>query len=76
MLKQFESNLDIYFRKKKEYRQFCKLVDSNDWKSCGSQLCKSVLLPSCAVDEWGFVTEGRDNSNEFQPNESQGPKGR
>ena len=71
MLKQFESNLDIYFRKKKEYRQFCKLVDSNEWKSCANQLCKSVLLPSCAVDEWGFITEGRDNSNESKQSESQ-----
>ena len=66
MLQQLESNLNIYFRKKKEYKQFYKLKDSNEWKSCANKLCKSVLLPFCAVDEWGFISEGRENSNESE----------
>lgn len=69
MLKQLESNLNVYFRKKKEYKDFYKLTDSNDWKSCANKLCKSIYLPSCALDEWGFITEGRDSSNKSKQNE-------
>ena len=56
-IKHLENGLRAYFQKRKPDQLFGKLVDSEKWYQYQQMLSKSPLIPSCAVDEWGFIDE-------------------
>ena len=56
-MKHLESGLKIYFQKQKPDQLFGKLVNVEQWYHYQQMLSKSPLIPSCAVDEWGFIDE-------------------
>jgi hypothetical protein len=56
-MKELESVLQTYFRKQKPDQWFSKLINSKEWIHNQQMLLKSPLIPSCAIDEWGFMDE-------------------
>jgi hypothetical protein len=62
-LKHLQQALEVYFRKRTMFgEQFLSeggqgLLPLNEWKECRHDLNLPILLPRCAVDEWGIVTE-------------------
>jgi hypothetical protein len=52
-----ESGLKAYFQKEKPDQLFGKLIAVEQWYQYQQMLSRSPLIPSCAVDEWGFVDE-------------------
>ena len=57
MLIQLETVLDAYFRKSVVVRLPAKPIDSDEWLRLQRLLHNYPLLPSCALDEWGFIDE-------------------
>jgi len=57
LLKQLETELDAYFRKSVAVQLPGTHTRSDDWLHLQMSLKKYPLLPSCALDEWGFVDE-------------------
>src|SRR5207302_6504317 len=57
LLKQLETELDAYFRKSVAVQLPGTHTRSDDWLHLQRSLKKYPLLPSCALDEWGFVDE-------------------
>ncbi|BBC26804.1 hypothetical protein [Pseudanabaena sp. ABRG5-3] len=60
VLQKLRNGLENYFRQKKKIRILGDDIKSALWNSCKKSLLCSPLLPSCAVDEWGFVSERID----------------
>ena len=56
-LKHLERGLKAYFQKQNPDQLFGKLVNVEQWYQYQQMLSKSPLIPSCAVDEWGFIDE-------------------
>lgn len=56
-MEHLESGLKAYFQKQKPDQLFGKLVNVEQWYQYQQMLSKSPLIPSCAVDEWGFIDE-------------------
>jgi hypothetical protein len=56
-MEHLESGLKAYFQKQKPDQLFGKLVNVEQWYQYQRMLSKSPLIPSCAVDEWGFIDE-------------------
>lgn len=56
-LQHLERALDDYFRKRTFIHVHDKVTTEAQWSVCRTMLVKPPLLPSCAVDEWGFVDE-------------------
>ncbi|MDY0129502.1 MAG: hypothetical protein RBR63_04880 [Methanosarcina vacuolata] len=56
-LKHLENGLENYFKKLMPDQLFGKLVNVELWNRHQQILSKSPLIPSCAVDEWGFIDE-------------------
>lgn len=52
-----DSGLKTYFEKKNPEQLFGKLINIEQLSEYQKILSKSPLIPSCAVDEWGFVDE-------------------
>ncbi|MEQ8539484.1 MAG: hypothetical protein RIB93_18790 [Coleofasciculus sp. D1-CHI-01] len=64
VLQQLKQGLDIYFREKKMTKIMGEHIESSSWTRSQQLLQSSPLLPSCAFDEWGFVSDSRDRSKE------------
>ncbi len=64
VLQQLKQGLDIYFREKKMTKIMGEHIESSSWTRTQQLLQSSPLLPSCAFDEWGFVSDSRDRSKE------------
>ena len=56
-LKHLENGLETYFQKPTPDQLFGKLVNVELWYRHQQLLSNSPLIPSCAVDEWGFIDE-------------------
>lgn len=56
-LKQLERGLDSYFRKQGQTNILKTFVNADGWNRLQKELANPPLLPSVAVDEWGFVDE-------------------
>ena len=56
-MRHLENGLKVYFQKQKPDQLFGKLVNAEQWYHYQQMLSKSPLIPSCAVDEWGFIDE-------------------
>lgn len=69
-VKEIGSFLNAYFRKKKQIPSVRDYLNEQNFRECVRNLHKSILLPKCAVDEWGFVDEFREVS--FPDKEQQG----
>lgn len=61
MLTQYERELEKYFQRKKSLNLFDNLI-TQQRSPISSALMKQPLLPKCAVDPWGFITEGETNN--------------
>ncbi|NEQ75161.1 MAG: hypothetical protein F6K23_20195 [Okeania sp. SIO2C9] len=61
-------NLEIYFRKKRKTDSFGNKADWKNWEKCKQSLVKPPLLPRCAFDEWGFITDQKDTSKDASSN--------
>jgi hypothetical protein len=56
-LLQLTRGLEQYFRSRQLVTLFGPVVNADDWVSCTHRLNHPVLLPSCALDEWGLTDE-------------------
>ncbi len=56
-MEHLEGGLKAYLQKQKPDQLFGKLVNVEQWHQYQQMLSKSPLIPSCAVDEWGFIDE-------------------
>lgn len=61
---QLKQGLNIYFRQQQMTRILGEHVESSVWIRSQQLLQFSPLLPRCAFDEWGFVSDSSDRSNE------------
>jgi hypothetical protein len=64
VLEQLKHGLDVYFRQKQMTQILGEHVESSLWNRSQQLLQFSPLLPSCAFDEWGFVSDSSDRSKE------------
>jgi len=64
VLEQVKQGLDVYFRQKQMTRILGEHIESSLWTRSQQLLQFSPLLPSCAFDEWGFVSDSSDRSKE------------
>ncbi|HUW11825.1 MAG TPA: hypothetical protein VM537_19015 [Anaerolineae bacterium] len=48
-----------HFRKQKALGLLREHIDGERWAQCRANTTNPPLLPQCAVDEWGFVGEGK-----------------
>ncbi|MGB3509912.1 MAG: hypothetical protein WBA93_11855, partial [Microcoleaceae cyanobacterium] len=67
-LQQLIKNLEIYFRKKRKTDSFGNKADWKNWEKCKLSLVKPPLLPKCAFDEWGFITDQKDTLKDASSN--------
>ena len=74
ILQQLNQGLLNHFRREQMTQILGEFVDSELWKN-GKQLLEfSPWLPRCAFDEWGFITENinrTENSDDSNPYQSQ-----
>jgi len=56
-LQELKKGLEAHLRKQKTVEIFGKFVNSKAWEQCQQMLHKPPLLPRCAFDQWGFVTD-------------------
>lgn len=63
-LQHLKQGLDVYFRQPQMTRILGEYVESSLWTHSQQLLQFSPLLPSCAFDEWGFVSDSSDRLNE------------
>lgn len=68
VLQQLTHGLEIYFRKKQSTQILGKSIDSSLWSRVQEDLKFAPSLPRCAFDEWGFVSNQMDRSNESNAN--------
>jgi hypothetical protein len=64
VLEQLKQGLDVYFRQKQMTRILGEHIEPSLWSRTQQPLQFSPLLPSCAFDEWGFVSDSSDRSKE------------
>lgn len=64
ILQQLNQGLATYFRREQMTRILGESVASELWVSSKQLLEFSPLLPRCAFDEWGFITENIDRTDE------------
>lgn len=64
VLQQLKQGLDVYFRQKQMTRILGVHIESSLWTRSQQLVQCSPLLPSCAFDEWGFVSDSSDRSSE------------
>jgi hypothetical protein len=62
-LQQLQSALRSYFRRQATTQILGNLIPSNQWTDCKQLLTAAPSLPSCAFDEWGFVTDHLDRAS-------------
>jgi hypothetical protein len=68
-LQDLQRALLVHFRKQKRVKLLGGYIDITHWDQCRLKTSSPPLLPKCAVDEWGFVGEGKlRKSNGEQPN--------
>ncbi len=63
-LQQLKQGLEVYFRSRQITQILGQHIDSNTWVQSRQLLASSPLLPRCAFDAWGFISERRDRANE------------
>lgn len=64
VLQQLKQGLDVYFRQKQMTRILGVHIESSLWTRNQQLVQFSPLLPSCAFDEWGFVSDSSERSKE------------
>lgn len=64
VFQQLKQGLDVYFRQQQMTRILGEHVESSLWTRSQQLLKFSPLLPRCAFDKWGFVSDSNDRSNE------------
>ena len=62
-LRQLETGLDAYFRRRKPGVILGSEVNPDAWDDCKKMLNNPPLLPKTAVDEWGFVSEASSSES-------------
>lgn len=62
-LQKLEKALVTFFRKTRAYN-VAKSISESEWREFGLKLGKPVLLPTCAVDHWGFSDEFLSNKDD------------
>ncbi len=67
-MQHLSQKMNVYFRKTKVSRALNEYVRSDEWKQTRLMLETSPMLPYCAFDEWGFVSESHDRRNESDQN--------
>jgi len=60
-LRDLQRALCAHFRKQKPTKLLGDYISIEEWRHCQLITGGSLLLPKCAVDEWGFTTEGIAN---------------
>lgn len=63
VLQQLKQGLDVYFRQQQMTQILGENIESSLWTRSQQLLQFSPLLPSCAFDEWGFVSDSKKRSN-------------
>jgi hypothetical protein len=58
------NSLETYFQRQKPDKLFGKIINDEEWLEYKQILSKPLLMPSCAVDEWGFIDEFCDSQAE------------
>lgn len=74
ILQQLNRGLSVYFRREQMTRILGESLESELWVNGKRLLEFSPWLPRCAFDEWGFITENidrTDESNSSNPYQSQ-----
>jgi len=67
-LQQMKQGLEVYFRSNQITQILGQHVGSNMWTYSKQRLADSPLLPRCAFDAWGFISDSRDRANESNEN--------
>ncbi len=68
VLQQLKQGLEIYFKRQQMTQILGEHVESSLWTRSRQYLDFSSLLPRCAFDEWGFVSDSSKLSNESNEN--------
>jgi len=63
-LQHLKQGLNVYFRQQQMTQILGEHIECSLWTRSQQLLQFSPLLPSCAFDEWGFVSDSNDRSNE------------
>jgi hypothetical protein len=63
-LQQLKRGLEVYFRSRQTTQILGQHIDSDGWTRSRQLLASSPLLPRCAFDAWGFVSDSRDRVDE------------
>lgn len=59
-IKEHERKLEIYFRKQGLTR-LDRLINVDERRALLNRLSQTILLPQCALDDWGFIAESLSN---------------
>jgi hypothetical protein len=65
VMRDLRRGLTTHLRKKRKDRSLGQRLAVNDWDSLRDRLGRDLALPQQAVDEWGFVSEGRETDPKF-----------
>jgi hypothetical protein len=57
VLRQLVRGMELFFRSRTYVSLFGNAIDSDQWVSSAQRLNHPSLLPSCVLDEWGFLDE-------------------
>jgi hypothetical protein len=64
VMRNFRRVFIAHFRDKHKREPISKRMNQEGWDTLKSLIAQDVLLPRHAVDEWGFVTEGKEAKDE------------
>jgi hypothetical protein len=75
-IRQLERGLDVYFRRTALTQILENYVDTEHWSDATMTVNNPPLLPSSAVDEWGFVSEATSQEHAEEESKRQSLVGR
>jgi hypothetical protein len=67
-LQQLKQGLEVYFRSRQTTQILGQHIDSDGWTRSRQLLASSPLLPRCAFDAWGFISDSCDRADESDGN--------